>query len=154
MGQEAQPEDLLLTEEASEPTADLSTLRWMAKDAIQEGVTFYGRFAPEGWVLHARRLAGVPVRFALDKSLSFGGFGALLAVLLEPGDSYSVGLDRRTVPVEGEFFVTGGEHPVLRAGDLTDSPIAFFRKLSREEFEIEVPWKTDFAGWPATRPIL
>ena len=136
-----------------EPGADLSTLRWAVKDTLVEGVTFYGRIAPEGWVLDARRLAGVPVRFSLAEPQRFAGFGALVGGLLAPDRTWYMGADRRPLQ-QGDAIPTVGEHPLYASQDPQEGPRGIFRKTSREEFELEVPWKTAFSAWQAGKPIL
>lgn len=141
------------TADGEDPGADLSTLRWAVKDTFTDGITFYGRVTAEGWLVEARRLAGVPVRFALVEVRRFGTLVDLVAGVLASGTPYFLGPERRSLAGEPPS-VTVGEHPVFASADPASSPVACFRKLSREEFEIEVPWKTEFAAWSATKPIL
>ncbi len=141
------------TVEGEDPGADLSALRWAVKDTLADGITFYGRITPEGWLVEARRLAGVPVRFALVETRRFTGLADLVSGVLAAGGNCAVGADRK--PLAGDApSLTVGEHPVFLSGDPAASPAACFRKLSRDEFEIEVPWKTEFSAWSATKPIL
>lgn len=139
-------------EEGEAPEADLTALRWAVKDTLPDGVTFHGRMTPEGWVVEARRLAQVPIRFSLAEPRCFSGFGALAAGMLREG-AYFLG-DERT-PVEGGGAeIPQGDHPLFASPDPAASPVGYFRKTSRDTFEIEVPWKSDFSAWTAAKPIL
>lgn len=140
-------------EETEEPPeADLSALRWSVKDALPDGITFHGRMTSEGWVVEARRLAQVPIRFSLAEPRRFAGLAALVTGVLQEG-TYFLGEERR--PLEGEGpEIPQGDHPLFASPDPAASPVAHFRKTSRDTFEIEVPWKTGFSAWAATRPIL
>lgn len=141
----------------AEPDADLTALRWQLKDAWSDGVTFQGRLLPDGVRLESRRMAGVPVRFALSAPMSFPSLHALVAALLasEKDRDLRIGLSRQPVGAgqEGSLALPVGDHPIYPDGT-AEIPIAWLRKISREDLEIELPWRTVFAEWKVGKPIL
>lgn len=143
------------TEEERDEGVDLSTLRWSFKNCLADGVTFYGSIREVGWVLAARRLADVPVRFSLVDPPAFPDLNTLVEGLLAWGRPGCLGASRLPVGAgcAEELRLTLGEYP-LYVDAAEESPRGMLRILPHGAFEIEVPWRVDFASWKTGRPLL
>ena len=120
------------TEEAGsiESAPDLSELRWQSRDAVAMGITFFGTVHDGAYVLESRRLAGVPLRFALEEPVRFADSCAMLVALLEASPIH-LGPDKARVE-SGSKPPPIGEYP-LYLDPAQEPPAAYFRRL-RESF--------------------